>query len=120
MRALPVLLLLLGCASGGPSARGATNELGPAEIAAAGDRTTLDVVRQRRPQWLRLRGPTNAFVGDGVVVYVDGMRRGGVRALAQIQASSVARMRFYSAREAQTRWGMGHVNGAIEVVTRDF
>ena len=123
MRPLPAMLLCLlilpACAPRATTDRPERNELVRSEILELEERNTLDLLRLRRPHWLRTRGQTNSFAGDGVVVYVDGMRRGGLDVLSYIQSVNVERIVYFGAREAQVRWGMGHVNGAIEVVTRD-
>ena len=53
-----------------------------------------------------------------VVVYSDGTRLGDVEQLRAINASSIASVRYYSASEAQTKWGSGHPGGVIEVITK--
>ena len=60
---------------------------------------------------------TNVSAGN-VVVYVDGTRIGDIDQLRQISASSIATMRYYSASEAQMKWGSGHPGGVIEVISK--
>ena len=60
---------------------------------------------------------TNVSAGN-VVVYVDGTRIGDIDQLRQISASSIATMRYYSASEAQLKWGSGHPGGVIEVISK--
>ena len=37
-----------------------------------------------------------------------------------ITASSIATLRYYSASEAQVKWGSNHPAGAIEVITKTY
>jgi hypothetical protein len=54
-----------------------------------------------------------------VVVYMDGTRLGDVEQLRGITAASIATLRYYSASEAQTKWGSNHPAGAIEVISKN-
>ena len=54
----------------------------------------------------------------GIKVYLDGVVFGGVESLATISAREVLEVHWLSAFDATTRYGTGHVNGAIEVTTR--
>ena len=71
---------------------------------------------RKRPLWLRTRGPVGAG-SSGVVVYVDGMRRGGVEELREIPLDIVVWVGHFSGPEASVRWGAGHSHGAIYVAT---
>ena len=51
------------------------------------------------------------------VVYVDGTRRGGPEELRVLRADQIAEMRFMSALDATTRYGLNHDGGAILVST---
>lgn len=82
------------------------------ELVASGRANLLDYVRLHRPSWLRTRGATGE-----VIVYLDGVRMGGPEALQEIHPEMVAEVRHIDAREATTRWGTGHTEGAILVVT---
>ncbi len=108
--------------SGGP-AGSSRDTLERDEIAAEGGqiRTAYDAVEQLRPQFLRNR--PNATVGVGaatvepVVVYVDGIQRGGVAELRNIPIERVLRIHYVRPTDAQTRYGIGHGSGVIEVTT---
>ena len=79
----------------------------------------LDLIRALRPAWLTSRGPTSIMLQDnGISVYVDGSRRGSVEELRLINRESVEEMRYFSASEAQGRFGMDNVGGVIEVTTK--
>jgi hypothetical protein len=79
----------------------------------------LDLIRALRPAWLTSRGPTTIMMQEtGVSVYVDGAKRGSVDELRLINRDQIEEMRFFSASEAQGRYGMDNVSGAIEITTR--
>lgn len=88
------------------------------EIAEANQMTALQVVEVERPQWLHRRGQRTVSGESDIVVYFDGARMGGPEALSHIPAINVERMRFYNEAEAQFRFGVGHLHGAIEVISR--
>ncbi len=52
------------------------------------------------------------------MVYLDGMRTGGVPVLRNIDANNVREIRYVPARDATTKYGTGHSQGVIEVRTR--
>ena len=54
-----------------------------------------------------------------VVVYMDGTRLGDVEQLREIAASTIATVRYYSASEAQLKWGSNHFGGVIEVISKN-
>lgn len=117
------LVLLAGCASGGIAARegGARsqNVIESEQIEATNHQTAYEVVRSLRPAWLRdrPRSVTNPDASE-VAVYVDGVRVGGISALAQVRAQNIDRMEFMSPSDATTRYGTGHSGGAILIMTR--
>lgn len=74
-----------------------------------------DFVRLNRPQWLRTRG--YSAVAAPVMVYVDGNRMGDTNVLRTISTTEIAEIRFLDGREATTRYGSNHNNGAILVST---
>jgi len=72
-----------------------------------------------RPNWLRNRGVSSLTQGgDGVVVYRDGVRQGGVTILRDFAVETVESVRFLSGPEAASRYGLDHQYGAILVTTR--
>jgi len=78
-----------------------------------------DAIRRLRSDWLRIRGATSTREGGGgIVVYVDGVRAGGVDRLEQITLTQVVKVRYVGPSDATTRWGTGHSAGVIEVLTR--
>ncbi len=123
MRSLiPVLLLgtlVAACGVTGTRAdRSGRNVLTRADVEGSQQTTAYEVIRQERPTWLRVRGPNSFTAMNPIVVYVDGMRHGDVDVLETIPTLVVQRIRFYTGPEAQSRFGLNHTNGAIEVTTR--
>lgn len=118
--------LLGACASGqsggpaGGTGRASRDVLAGEEIRAHPDiSTALDAIRRLRPEFLRNRGMTSirASVPEPIVVYVNGVNTGSIDILQQILATDVKEIRYINSRDATTRYGTGHVNGAIVVVT---
>lgn len=118
---LAVLLLVLstGCAStGSPGSRRDQTRIERDEIAESNQTNALDLVRTLRPHWLRHRGVHTLRNEPDVVIYIDGIRSGDPSMLAQIPTINIEMIRFYNAQEAQFKFGVGHLNGAIDVTTR--
>jgi hypothetical protein len=46
------------------------------------------------------------------------VRVGGPEFLRQLSPLDIDRIRYYDAREAQYRFGVGHAHGALDVVLR--
>ena len=123
-----LLVLVGGCysAQGGPDGRpvqsGRTAFIGGDELLEVREIavTAFDAVRRLRPAWLRGRGPLSVEMQSqtSVRVYVDGMLRGTAGELKDIPTPNVLSIRFLSAPEATTRFGLDHVNGAIMVTMR--
>ena len=124
-RLVPLALLLFvmaACASSGPGTRTAgrrdTRVLSAEEIRGASASNMYDVIRSHRPEWLIKRGQTSINMEGDIVVYVDNVALGGPESLRSIDVQSVQSARFLNASEAQMRYGVGHMHGAIVVVTR--
>jgi hypothetical protein len=123
---LAALALMLGvaaaCASStqGPrtSGRRDARVLGAEEIRTSSASNMYDVIRSQRPEWLIKRGQTSINLEGDIVVYVDNVALGGPESLKSIDVQSVQSARFLNASEAQMRYGVGHMHGAIVVVTR--
>lgn len=89
------------------------------ELAAKPAQTLYDAVRSLRPAWMmRNRTTTLMPQNEGqLIVYVDGTRYGSIESLRQFVPSVALSVRYYSPSDAEARFGPGHLNGAIEVVT---
>jgi hypothetical protein len=126
---LALLLVTVGCASGAERAGGSTapradRNLITAEEIATAERagSAYEVVQALRPNWLRGRSPgTVQNPGAGaVVVYVDDLRVGGVEHLRSLASTTISSMRFLDPGDATTRFGTGHMGGAILVTARRY
>ncbi len=116
-------LALLACTStggGGASPARSANVLTRDELASVPELSAYDAVRRLRPAWLQTRGPTTIERTEltGLRIYVDGAPRGDVEELRLLRASDIETMRFLSAREATTRYGTDHADGAVLVSMR--
>jgi len=80
----------------------------------------MALVQEFRPTWLHSRGVTsiNDQSAGEVRVYLNGVSVGGVDQLREIRVSDVRELRHLGAAQAQTRYGVGHAGGVIEVLTR--
>jgi hypothetical protein len=131
------LLASTACASSSASTsagpKAGPNLITADEVARANVQNAYEAVQKLRPAMLRPRqmasangqggvmkdAPTGSSVAAGeVMVYMDNTRLGDITQLRGISASSIASVRYFSASEAQTKWGSGHAGGVIEVVTK--
>jgi len=85
--------------------------------------SALDLIRSLRPTWLQRNRSTRGLQrgsstrGDLPNFYLDGMEQ-SVSDMQNVAATAVQRAIFFSAREAQNRFGSGNENGAILIVTQ--
>ena len=108
------------CASGGGSRQSSSNDalITHEEIENSHQPTLFDVVRALRPNWLRTTPATVRSDADaGISVYLDNQRAGSIDILQQMPSTSAASMHFYSASDAQSRFGLGNLHGVIQVVS---
>jgi hypothetical protein len=134
--AFAVLALAAACASrggssavqesGAPSvARSNPNLITQEEIASSSAANVYDLIQRLRPNFLRTRGavhgaPTteNHLEAVQLVVYMNENRLGNSDQLRQIPLGDIREVRYFSASDATTKWGVGHSAGAIQVVSR--
>ena len=121
----PAMLLgALACAGHGAPARlGGQNDpvLTAEEIASVtGAASLYDVIRLRRPRWLRSPNPTSirAELQTGIRVYMDRVEFGGLESLRDVQPSVAWQVQYLRPSEAESRFGPGHPNGVIVVLTK--
>ena len=109
-----------GSGSGQAAPRPSSNLVTAEEIQRHGSQNLEEILKILRPTWFRVQ-PTRVTGGaaiiDPIVVYVDGHRMGGVGHLRDVPVSVVIQVRYYSASEAQGRFGLDNLQGAIDVVT---
>lgn len=115
-----MLLSSAACASAGNSQKSSSNDsmITRDEIENSHQPTLFDVVRALRPNWLRTAPSTVRSDQDtGVSVFLDAQRAGGIDVLRQLPSSAATSLRFYSASEAQSRFGLGNLHGVIQIVS---
>lgn len=115
------------CASTGGAAapRRDARVITEAEIRGTTRANVYELVQAVRADWLRKRGSTDAVreagvsfgAPDDVMAYMDGQRLGTAAALRSISPKDIVQIRHYDASGAQLKWGNGHPNGVIEVLT---
>ena len=119
---LVCLLCLAGCTAGPEGVRPSTGRFGDitrAELDSEAFTSAYHAVERLRRSWLRSQGgrtPTNPDPRPWV--YVDGVRLGSIQELYGISPEYVQTISLLSPTDATTRFGTGHVSGAIMVVTR--
>lgn len=122
---LAALPLAWACASGGgqtgqASPRRDPNVITAEELATTSASNLFDAIRQLRPRWLDRAGPTtlSGQFDYSIMVYTDRIQFGSTDMLRQIPVGLPASVRYYSASEAQGEFGVGNLQGAIQIVTR--
>jgi len=116
------LLGMTACASSGQHTGGPSydeNLITAAELLASPATNLRDYIQLHRPRWLE-RNYSAAMSSSRVqslVVYLDNQRYGGPDALASMSTRGVEEVRYFSPSEAQARFGLGTLNGVIQVVT---
>ncbi len=109
----------VGCAGasagrGDSSASSSRNVLTGEQIRDTNAVALYDALLELRPIWLRRRGLAEP------VVYIYGLRHGGVGTLYGIAVNQVVRVEFISALDATTRYGTGHMGGVLLVDITNF
>lgn len=103
------------------------------ELEQTSSQNLYDAVRNLRPEWLQIRGNTNPQeTGSGsagqrevdivpgaptIKVYMDNAYLGSVDTLRDVAVNAIQTVRRLDSAEATTRWGAGHLHGAIVVET---
>jgi hypothetical protein len=121
-----LLVVLAGCGAREPGAGSSSSlrenhkRITVEEVRMGPQSSAYDLVLALRPQWLRTRGPTSlgGTTESPVQVYLDGVRLGGVNVLRRISVPTVDSFQFMDPIEASSRWGFGHDNGAIMIISR--
>lgn len=107
----------------GPSRnRGARNAtvLKAEEFEGSSAIDAMALVQEFRPTWLHTRGVISIRDESAgqIRVYLNGVSAGDVNRLREIRVDDVREIRFLGAAEAQSRYGVGHAGGVIEVWTK--
>ncbi len=132
-----LLTAVTACASAGGSA--ATGDQLSAETAIKPSRNVIlpqdmeqipvanlyEAVVRLHPEWLNVRATGSAGQRKGlsqstdteVQVFLDMQRAGTAEFLRTMAIRGVVAVRYYSASDAQARFGSGNLSGVIQVVT---
>ena len=81
------------------------------EAIASGLGNAYDLVARLHPNWMRTSS------SQGVQVWLDGQRYGGVTTLRSVSLTSVTSIRYMGPSEAQGNLGMDNQGGAIVLTT---
>lgn len=118
-----VLMMSVGCAmhrvDSGESAN--PSVITETEIDSLHAVTALEVVSKLRPMFLVSRGQVELQPGSTPAlpnVYVDEQFYGDATTLRTIAAAGLESIRFYSASEAQYKYGRGNAAGVIGITTK--
>jgi hypothetical protein len=111
-----------GSAASAPQPRHDRSTISAEELKDSQASNLFDVVQRLHPEWLTGRNGTmvsgkNSALANSVQVYIDTQRNGTTDVLRQISLSAASSIRYYTATEAQARFGNGNLNCAIQVVT---
>jgi hypothetical protein len=93
------------------------------ELKNTGETNLYNVIQRLRPDWLRSRGPTSfsqtmaqSTGAEAISVYQDMQRLGTVDVLKGMTITQATSLKFYSASDAQMRFGTGNQSGAIQIL----
>jgi hypothetical protein len=126
---LVAIAAALGCATasttndagtGTAGVRRNPNLITAEEIATLNVANAYEAVERLRPNFLRSRGRTTLTgAANGYPnVYLNRQRYGSIQSLRNIIASTVREIRYYSAGDAGTQFGMDNANGVVEVTLK--
>ena len=118
---IAVLFAVLACAppSTVPGSTRNSNVITREDIAGVHALNAYEAVSRLRPNFLNSHGSTTFNPNDTGLpnVYLNHQLYGDIQSLRNIEVSSISEIHYYSGPEASTRFGMGNVSGAIEVIT---
>jgi len=94
------------------------------DLSTLSDPFLYDVVQRLRPEWLRAHGQTSinsavnagAIQPDPVHVYMGMVRLGGPEVLSRMATNQADTVKYFTAAQAQARFGSGNTNGVIQVI----
>ena len=121
--ALTVGALVLGCASkmGPVTNMGGATTITETEIDSAHASTAYDVIHKLRPQFLISRGKLSLDpkVAPALPrIYLDDQFYGEAAVLRGISAGMIESIRYYSAADAQYKYGHDNAAGVIAITTK--
>ena len=90
-----------------------------AQLELLTDRSAWDAVETLNRRWIQARRSSSFATGPAYArVVVDGVVRGELDVLRQLNTANIETMRYLSASDATTKYGTGFLGGVIEVDTR--
>jgi hypothetical protein len=125
----------MACASGGASSANAGDSspkhdrtvITDADMRELTVSNLLEVVQHLHPEWLTPRNAgtvaaprartASSSTDVAVQVYIDTQHAGTIDVLGQLSINSAASLKYYSASEAQARFGNGNIYGAIQIIS---
>jgi hypothetical protein len=115
-----LLLVVAGCGHHNQidEPRAQTNTLTRDEIAGAPVTTAYEAIDRLRPRFLRPHATGSRPATAYAVVFIDGVRRGALDILRTVAASSIMEVRYLTASDATTRYGLDVEGGVIDVKLR--
>lgn len=104
-----------GAGAGPRASASSRTEISQQEFAENASASVYEVVSRLRPSWLRTS--TSSSATGAATVFLDGQPLGGPDVLRRMSAGSVSRATYYSATEAQSRFGMRVSTPVIALTT---
>ena len=92
------------------------------EIEQSKATNAFELIRERRPEFLRAQGPKTMMRGARSTtmptVYLNEMLLGETRELVKIPIETIKEVRYLNEVDAQQKYGLGNVAGAILITTK--
>jgi hypothetical protein len=111
-----------GCASAGtPSGGSDRNRITTEQLARIPAANAYEAIRTLQPQWLDSRGVISADPSarpTTAIVFIDGTRAGDLEYLRGVPINTLSEIRYLTAGEASTRYGLGLDRGVIELISK--
>ena len=101
----------------GPERTGNRDVITREEMRAVQVSNAYDAIQRLRPEFLRARGTGSRRAASPIIVYVNGVRSGGLEVLRTLAAADVNEVRRINAADATTLHGTGHSSGALIITT---
>ena len=118
---IAVLFAVLACAppSTVPGTTRNSSVITREDIAGVHAVNAYEAVSRLRPNFLNSHGATTLNPNDTGLpnVYLNHQLYGDIQSLRNIDVSSISEIHYYTGPQASSRFGLGNVSGAIEVLT---
>ena len=114
-------LTVSACASSGSSGSSSTRDrdvITQEELEGVGRGFMYEAIRRLRPRWLDSSRTAIGGAQEGPRIYLDGQYWGDTDQLRTFDITGVIEVRYLNSNDATTRFGTGHLAGAILIVTR--